>query len=393
MSKTENIHRIVIAGDLLPTEKNIKLFEKGESEKIFGQKVCKLFSDADFSIINLEGALTDSNEKQLKVGPILKAPIATINGIKNLGVKAVALANNHITDYCNKGYEDTVETLEKAGIQHVGSGYNEECIKSYLSIQLGNKKVCIYNVSETFFNTPGKNCAGCNLYDEWLVLNEIKEIKKTHDYIIVIYHGGAEEFPYPTPMVRNRFHRMAECGADFVTAQHTHCIGCEELYKDSYLLYGQGNFIFARMKHPVTKQGLITEISFNDSEKNPIKITHYRIHVSEQDILEFDENQDFSDFIARSKEIQTSDEIGVKYQQFEYHNPIVKNRFLKACQGVGLNSLLARYLPGFYVKYCMEKYSQRQLLRMLLSYEAERCSEDLSACLHAMLNNRLSNNN
>ena len=46
----------------------------------------------------------------------------------------------------------------------------------------------------------------------------------------------------------------------------------------------------------------------------------------------------------------------------------------------------------FYVKYCMEKYSQRQLLRMLLSYEAERCSEDLSACLHAMLNNRLSNN-
>lgn len=385
MQKSENTHSIIIAGDLLPSGKNIELFEKGDVEKIFGQEVCQLFSDADFSIINLEGALTDSAEKQLKVDPILKAPIATINGIKNLGVKAVALANNHITDYCDKGYDDTIKALEKAGLQHVGSGYNENCIKTHLSLQLGNRKVGVYNVSETFFNSPNENSAGCNLYDEWVVLNEIMELKKTHDYIIVIYHGGAEEFPYPTPLLRKRFYRMADCGADFITAQHTHCIGCEERYKDSYLLYGQGNFLFARMKSPMTKQGLITELTFDDVDENSIKVKHHRIHVSDQEIMEYDENQDFSDFIARSQEIKNFKEIEVKYQQFAFNNPKIKNRNLTACKGDSfINILLAKYLPGFYKKR-IEKYDQHQLLRMLVSHVGERYREDFSACLRIML--------
>ena len=385
MQKNENTHKIIIAGDLLPSGKNIELFEKGDAEKIFGQVVCQLFSDADFSIINLEGALTDSDEKQLKVDPILKAPIAAINGIKNLGVKAVALANNHITDYCDKGYDDTINTLEKAGLQHFGSGYNKSCIKTHLSLQLGNRKVGIYNVSETFFNSPNENSAGCNLYDEWVVLNEIKELKKTHDYIIVIYHGGAEEFPYPTPLVRKRFHRMADCGADFITAQHTHCIGCEERYKDSYLLYGQGNFLFARMKNPITKQGLITEIAFDDVNEKSIKVKHHRIHVSDQEVMEYDENQVFSDFIDRSQEIKNFKEIEVRYQEFAFNNHKIKYRNLTACKGGGfINMLLAKYLPSFYKKR-LEKYDQQQLLRMLISHDGERYREDFSACLQVML--------
>lgn len=35
-------------------------------------------------------------------------------------------------------------------------------------------------------------------------------------------------------------------GADIITAQHTHCNGCEEWYNGTYLLYGQGNFLFSR---------------------------------------------------------------------------------------------------------------------------------------------------
>lgn len=86
---------------------------------MFDDKIRQLFLDADFSIVNLEGAITDSDQKQVKVDPILKASTASINGIKNLGVKAVALANNHVTDYCEIGYRDTISVLETAGIMHV----------------------------------------------------------------------------------------------------------------------------------------------------------------------------------------------------------------------------------------------------------------------------------
>ncbi len=380
-------YKLLIAGDVLPSGNNIKLFEDGDMEKIFGKQVSRLFFDADFSIINLEGALTDSVDMRQKVDPILKAPIATINGIKNLGVSAVALANNHVTDYLDKGYTDTIRTIENAGIQHVGSGYNKEEVRTHLSLSLGSRRICIYNVSETFFNVPGRDSAGCNLYDEWLVLNEIADLKKTHDYLIVIYHGGAEKFPYPTPLVRQRFHRMADCGADFISAQHTHCIGCEEKYKGAYLLYGQGNFLFSRMKNPMTKEGLITVLEFSEQETRPSGITHHLIRVNEQDVVQYDENQDLSFFYERSREIQDEDAIYAKYHYYAYHNPIVKNRYLIACRGGGfMNKILMRFFPSYYKNKCLDRYNRQQLLRLIIAHEGERYSEDYSACLHYMLN-------
>lgn len=129
--------KIIIAGDLLPSGKNIRYFEDGDARNLFGDEVCNLFSSSDYSILNLEGPLTNSDKKQLKAGPVLRAPIKTINGIKALGVKAVSLANNHTTDYGNEGYYDTVKTLEKNSIDHIGSGFNEDSVNHYKSVQMG----------------------------------------------------------------------------------------------------------------------------------------------------------------------------------------------------------------------------------------------------------------
>lgn len=37
---------------------------------------------------------------------------------------------------------------------------------------------------------------------------------------------------------------MVEKGADLVIYQHSHCVGSYEKYKDSTIVYGQGNFMF-----------------------------------------------------------------------------------------------------------------------------------------------------
>ena len=37
---------------------------------------------------------------------------------------------------------------------------------------------------------------------------------------------------------------MAECGADAVICQHSHCVGCYEEYNGCCILYGQGNAHF-----------------------------------------------------------------------------------------------------------------------------------------------------
>lgn len=379
----DNKKRIVIAGDLLPSEKNMKLFEEGSEKAIFGEKITDLFSQSDFSIFNLEGPLTEFSKAMEKTGPVIKASKGCIRGIKGLGVKAVALANNHITDYQKDGYEDTVKLLDDNGIEYLGAGENSENIKKSISLSLGNRKICIYNVSEQFYNVPTASIPGANVYDEYVVCNDIKELKQSHDYLIVIYHGGTEEFPYPTPLLRQHFHRMADCGADFITAQHTHCIGCCENYNGAYLLYGQGNFLFARMKNKMTRQGLISEIVFSEDD---IQIKQHVVIVSDEDVVRYDDAQDLSAFCKRSEELLNYERIEDKFKRFAYQRPSIKDRFLAAYRGDTVYyRLINKIAPKLYKKHILEKYKREQLLRVAKTLESERYAEDLLAAVYYML--------
>ncbi len=385
MQNEDNTYRIVIAGDLLPSGKNQKLFEEGNAKAIFGEKIIDLFNNADFSIFNLEGPLTDSNKAMEKTGPVIKSSKDCIKGIKGLGVKAVALANNHIIDYQKDGFCDTVKLLEDNGIDYLGAGENLSTIKKSISLLLGNKRICIYNVSEMFYNIPSASTAGANIYDEYVVCNDIKELKQSHDYLIVIYHGGTEEFPYPTPLLRQHFHRMADCGADFITAQHTHCIGCFENYKNAYLLYGQGNFLFARMKKDITKHGLITEIVLSESG---VDIIQHAVSVSSDDVVRYDAPQDLTMFYKRSDELKDEVMIPKKYYQFCYNSAIIKDRFLDSFRGDSLYYRLIKQLPGkLYKKHLLEKYNREQLMRISKCMEIERYAENMFACVQYMMEN------
>ena len=56
---------------------------------------------------------------------------------------------------------------------------------------------------------------------------------------------------------------MVDYGADLVICQHSHCIGCYELYKDKNIVYGQGNFIFDMCDNEYWNSGLLVRINDN----------------------------------------------------------------------------------------------------------------------------------
>lgn len=366
-------YRIVVAGDLLPWDNNASLFKQGDAKTLLGSSIFNLFMEADFSIINLEGPLTSSKKKQEKIGPVIKAEKDTIKGIRNIGVKAVALANNHITDYLDQGYEDTIETLKENGIQFVGAGRSEKNIISHLSLVLGSKRICIYNVSEIFFNAADTVHAGVNLYDEYRVCNEIRELKNNHDYVIVIYHGGAEYFPYPTPQTRKRFHRMADCGADFITAQHTHCIGCEEYYKGAYLLYGQGNFLFAKQSvKPMTKEGFVLEFVFGEK----VEIIKHYVELQDNACLVEKEYPQLCEFIERSQKIDDEDYIICQFENLKPDSIVEK--YLLAFKGRNyLWDKLKYILPKSLWRRIISSYSPNQIMRNLFVLNSDRAREDV----------------
>ena len=373
--------RIIIVGDLFPVKSNTELFSKGIVEKLFDAKILKLFSDADCRICNLEGALTDNSERCEKTGPIITAPTSVVNAYKALGIDYCMLANNHITDGGSKGVVSTLNTLKEVGIKSIGAGLNCTSIPHHVTLSIGDKRVCIYNVCERMYNKPTLQKAGCWIYDEYIVCKELEQLKIECDYLIVIYHGGIEKFRYPSRETRKRFHRMADSGADVVLSQHTHCIGCEEYYNNSYLLYGQGDFLFNNFRPELTEYGLIIELII---DKTGLNVRKHQTKCLKSFSLQYIDKPDLSDFEKRSKLLSDEDYVEGQFRLFCEHE---LRTYLSAFKSPGIvPRIFRRFFPTRFEKWLKsEAFSRRNMMFILHTLRSEQNRETAIVGLENLL--------
>ena len=255
--------RISICGDVSPAGSN-DLFIKGETEELF-HDVPSAFKDSDRVLINLEVALTDGDTPIFKKGPNIKASPLCVNVLKEIGVTDCGISNNHIFDYGVQGLQDTIKAVTEAGFNYTGFGANYEDARKNLIIEKDGISVAILAVCEHEYSYALADRMGARGFDPYDTLEDIREAKKSHDYVIVTYHGGKEQCVYPSPRLRKVCQAMVRSGADVVLCQHSHCIGCYEEYQGGHILYGQGNFHFTnRRDHPHWQSGLIVQLDISD---------------------------------------------------------------------------------------------------------------------------------
>lgn len=244
--------KIIIAGDTVPTFSNQHLFSHGFNRKNnfgpFSDEILYVFASADYSILNLETPLSNSGTPIGKSGPVLCAPEKCANGISSLGVKLCSLSNNHIMDYGFEGFDRTVKALAEQGIATTGAGENLRESKKGFVFELktfGEKiRIGIHSFAEHEFSFATETSAGANPFDPFESFDQVRDLRKEVDFLIVLFHGGKEFHPYPSPLLAKTCRKFADCGADLVICQHSHCIGSRENYRGKEILYGQGNFIF-----------------------------------------------------------------------------------------------------------------------------------------------------
>ena len=370
---------IIIVGDLFPIPNNVSYFTKGDVDSLFGDNITQLFQEANLTICNLEGALTDHPDESKKTGPVKLAPTSAINAYKKLGVDYCMLANNHATDGGHQGMLETIRTLDDAGIKYIGAGKNQNAIVRSFVQEVGEMRVGFYNVSETMYNKPTKERAGAWLYEEYVICRDMEILKKECDYLVVIYHGGIEKFPYPSPETRKRFHRMADNGADMILAQHTHCIGCEEYYNSSYLLYGQGDFLLKNFKPGLTDSGLIIELVI---ENGNIEIKKHLVNSVDNLFVRYNEQQDLSEFYQRSMMVDDEDYV---YQQLQDFCDKELRLYLEAFKSPSKMMLkLKRYFPTIYKRW-LYRYNERDLLFTLHTLRSEQNRETAIVGIENML--------
>lgn len=257
--------RIMIGADLVPTESNAELFKRGDARTLVGDELLEKLNSADYTIFNLEVPLTDEQHPIIKCGPNLIAPTATIAGLKEINPHFFGLANNHILDQGTEGLASTVKMLKDADIEYSGVGKNlDEASKPFIK-EIGGRRIGIYCCAEHEFSIATETEPGANPFDPLESLDHVEALKKKTDYVIVLYHGGKEHYRYPSPYLQKVCRRLVDKGADLVVCQHTHCIGCEEKYKDGTIVYGQGNFLFDDSDNEFWQTGMLIELNASDS--------------------------------------------------------------------------------------------------------------------------------
>ena len=234
---------ILIGADVVPTASNMGAFQQEKPNLLFNG-LDRVWYGADARIINLESPLTDSNASEQKCGPSLSAPTACAAGIAALNPTGVCLCNNHILDYGAAGLASTRAALKAKQIASFGAGEDlDEADQAFYFMKHG-VRIGVYAVCEHEFSIATDRSAGANPLELVNLSDRVREIKSNCDRLVVLYHGGREGYPYPSPDVQKTCRKIAECGASLVVCQHSHCVGSSERWDNTTIVYGQGNFLF-----------------------------------------------------------------------------------------------------------------------------------------------------
>ncbi len=100
---------------------------------------------------------------------------------------------------------------------------------------------------------------------------DIQTARKQAHVVIISMHWGTEYEQSPTKRQRMLAHLAVDYGASLVLGHHPHVIQPLEEYKDGYIFYSLGNFVFDQMQSEETRTGLIARIFFEDGQVKEVE--------------------------------------------------------------------------------------------------------------------------
>jgi poly-gamma-glutamate capsule biosynthesis protein CapA/YwtB (metallophosphatase superfamily) len=248
----------------------IDVFEKQNNDySYFFKNVKSIFSQDDLSIVNLETTLTEAADKMDKPF-IFKGYPSFTNILKEGSIEVVNISNNHIHDYLQKGFMDTIHNLKNSNIGFFGEGYKYS--KEIKGIKIG---------------ILGYRAWVNDGYLKREIKKDIRSLKNDgNDLVIVSFHWGDENQNNLNDIQKALGKYAVDNGADLVFGHHPHVIQGIEKYKGKYIVYSLGNFSFGGSRNTRDKDTFIFQEKFGitDGKLNKInKASVFPCSISSQD--------------------------------------------------------------------------------------------------------------
>jgi poly-gamma-glutamate synthesis protein (capsule biosynthesis protein) len=222
----------------------------------FFKNVSDIFKNDDITTANLETTFTESTVKAEKQFTF-KAPPKYAKALTLGSIEGVNISNNHIRDYLDAGFKDTISALKAEKINYFGEGYkwNTE-VKGVKFGFLGYKG---YYYDKNFLNS---------------IKSDIASMKAENRIVIINFHWGDENSYSPNSTQKYLAHYAVDNGADIIIGHHPHVIEGLEQYKGKIICYSLGNFCFGGNVNPSDKDTFIMQTKFIFKDN---KLTSYGV--------------------------------------------------------------------------------------------------------------------
>ncbi|MDR2767444.1 MAG: CapA family protein [Treponema sp.] len=253
------------------------LFERG-SEEVFGG-TAPFLKNADLALLNLEGVISDRGDGAQKAYVFRFSPRLP-RALREAGVDAALIANNHVMDFGEASFLDTIDHLRAAGIFPLGAGRTlaeaagfYETNAAYTSSQMSGA-IRVYGIASFPRERSGFDGAGAAADTKRAGMlfaarggeEALKKRLRENDeegLDIVMFHGGVEYSDESDAATRALYTRLVEAGADLLVGSHPHVEQGFEWVRGKPVFWSLGDYVFADMEDtPGGDKGLFVVLRY-----------------------------------------------------------------------------------------------------------------------------------
>ena len=243
--------------------------------KNFGGDYAELFTKVktqlqsyDLLFGNLEGPVSDKGNDGGNIYSFRFEP-KIIPVLKDAGFDIVSVANNHIFNWGREAFEDTLSRLSADGLNYVGGGISGSEAYQEKVVNVSGVKIAFIAFSEFRDGavTSTSTKSGIAIIGEDEIKNSVSRARSEADLVLVSFHFGEEYQNQPNDFQQKYAELAMDSGADLVIGSHPHVVQAVGRYKNAYITYSLGNFIFDQYFSEETMHGGLLEVEVNSSSK------------------------------------------------------------------------------------------------------------------------------
>lgn len=241
----------------LAEERSGPIPRRVEPSYVWGETLAVLEHVApDAFVVNLEMAVTDRGRPWPGKGIQYRMHPANVECLTVAGIDVAVLANNHVLDWSVPGLDQTLDTLQTAGITSVGAGRStEEAWAPAIVDTRSGSRVVVLAAGCTTSGIPREwaasgRCPGVARLPD-LSQNTVERIAATvrsfarsRDVVVVSLHWG-ENWGYDIPQTHRWFgHQLIDRAGVHVVHGHSshHPLGIE-VHRGRLIVYGCGDLL------------------------------------------------------------------------------------------------------------------------------------------------------